>query len=204
MILETDKDILPLDWSLDGKYLLFVKGDYQVRGSGDLWVLPMTGGDRKPFPFLATPFEEVDGVFSPDGRYVAYTSNESGREEVYVARFQPPGTGGGASQRRGQTAAPEWQISTGGGSLPRWRRDGREIYYRKADNATVVAVPLSLGGDTVTIGTERPILRAYQAWEYWSYDVTPDGSRFVVNSLGEDSSKPIAVVLDWPATLKKP
>jgi len=202
LILEMDRDLVPMDWSSDGRFVLFVKGDFGIRATADLWVLPMIG-DRKPFPFLATEFEETDAVFSPDERYVAYASDESGREEVYVAVFHRPGDGSAASRGAMEGIGGKWQVSAAGGSLPRWRRDGRELYYRKADNTTVVAVPVESQGGTLGIGSEHPILQAYQAREFWSYDATADGKRFVVNSQGEESAKPIAIVLNWPAALTR-
>src|SRR6266566_6104660 len=113
LLLESDQTKSPNDWSSDGRFLLFSSRDPQT--AVDLWVLPLSG-DKKPFPFLKTPFDEVHGQFSPDGKWIAYESNESGRSEIYVQPF--PVAGGRV------------QISNEGGVEPVWSRDGRKIFYR--------------------------------------------------------------------------
>jgi Tol biopolymer transport system component len=113
---------IPSDWSADGRFLLHFSVDPQT--NADLWVLPLEG-DRTPWVLLKTPFSERHGTFSPDGRWVAYQSNESGRNEIYIRPFAgPAASGASASQVGGQ-----WQVSTAGGTFPRWRRDVRELYY---------------------------------------------------------------------------
>ena len=117
----------PVDWSGDGRFLLF-----ESRGSAvntKLWVLPLSG-DRKAFPLLQTPFNESLGAFSPDGRWIAYVSDESGRPEVYVQTFP--------------ISTSKWRVSTSGGTQPRWRSDGKEIFY-VASNSKLMAVPVSAG-----------------------------------------------------------
>src|SRR5262249_37673835 len=98
------------DWSPDGRYLLYEEVDPET--SGDLWLLPTTG-ERKPVLYLRTPGNELNGQFSPDGKWVAYVSDESGPEQVYVQSFPAP------------VAGKKWQISSNGGGYPRWRRDGK-------------------------------------------------------------------------------
>ncbi len=115
------------DWSPDGRFLLYARR--RELGECELWVLPLTGDDRKPTPYLQTDFNVSQARFSPDGRYVAYTSNASGRNEVYVQPF--PAAAGG-----------KWMVSQGGGSQPRWRRDGKELFYISADSK-VMAVPVA-------------------------------------------------------------
>src|SRR5207237_5012321 len=112
LLLETDQHKGPTDWSADGRFLLFRSIDPQ---SGyDLLVLPVSG-DRKPLPFLKTPFDERDGQFSPDGKWIAYQSNESGRFEIYVQPLSGPGG--------------KFQLSTSGRTQPRWNKNGREDSY---------------------------------------------------------------------------
>src|SRR5262249_13906893 len=105
LLLESDQNKVATDWSSDGRFLLFRSIDPQT--GWDLWVLPMSG-DKKPFPFLKTPFEEREGQFSPDGKWIAYQSNESGRFEIYVQLFPGPGE--------------KFQISASGGAQPRWNK----------------------------------------------------------------------------------
>ncbi|MBI2833800.1 MAG: serine/threonine-protein kinase, partial [Acidobacteria bacterium] len=117
----------PTDWSSDGRFVTYTNTESPTRA--DLWVLPLFG-DRKPYPFLKTEFDESQARFSPDGRWMAYVSNESGRLEVYVRPFPGPGT--------------KWQISPNGGSQPQWRRDGKELFYIAADHR-LMAVAVKSG-----------------------------------------------------------
>jgi serine/threonine protein kinase len=179
------------DWSSDGHFLTYsVNGE---KGSSDLWVLPLVG-NRRPFPFLQTPFNETQAQISPDGRWLAYTSNESGEDEVYVQTFPKAG-----SKR---------QVSIEGGVSPRWRRDGKELFYLAADER-LMAVPVK---DQNAFETDRPIalfrtrLIAQGSQSQGlptQYDVTPDGQRFLLNLPSEESGPPMTVVLNWAAALKK-
>ena len=136
-------------------------------------VLPLTG-DRTPFPFLSTPFNELEGVFSPDGNWVAYQSNESGRFEVYVRPFPGPG---------GQSV-----VSTGGGNSPRWRPDGKELYYLAPD-ARLMAATVVTQGATLTPGTPEALFQTHitQGTNRQQYDVARDG-RFLINTELERTS----------------
>jgi hypothetical protein len=143
--------------------------------------------------FLQTPFNEVGGRFSPDGRWIAYQSNESGRNEVYVAPF--PGPGG------------KWQLSTAGGAFPRWRRDGRELYYLAPDNKLMTAL-VSGEGSAFQVGVVRALFetrpRSGVNLNAYAYDVSADGQRFLVNTLMQEAtSAPITIVVNWTAGLKK-
>src|SRR5262249_54344522 len=122
LILETAESKYPQDWSRDGHFILYLNLDPKT--NQDLWALPLTG-ERKPFPVVQTNFVERDGQFSPDGRWVAYTSTESGQSQVYVQPFP--------------TASGKWQISVDGGSQPRWRSDGKEIFYLGRENQMMAA-----------------------------------------------------------------
>ncbi len=133
LLLKSSEDKNPTSWSRDGRFLLYSATDPKTKA--DLWVLPLNG-DKKPTPFLQTEFNEQDGRFSPDGRWVAYTSDESGRNEIYVRRFAL-GSGGAAPDAGGKTL-----ISTGGGVGPRWRADGKELFYVAADGK-VMAVEIT-------------------------------------------------------------
>jgi Tol biopolymer transport system component len=188
----------PLDWSRDGRFLLFSANDPKTLS--DVWVLPLSGGEGKPTPVLQTPFSETQGQFSPDGRWIAYTSNESGRDEVFLRPF--PDSGG------------KVLVSTSGGSQPRWRPDGRELFYIAPD-AKLMAVPLTVSaqGRTVTAGAGQALfetrlaqgaaiaLSGYQSRAL--YDISADG-RFLMNmTLEEDQPKPIIIVQNWEAVLKR-
>ncbi|SPE36292.1 Serine/threonine protein kinase [Candidatus Sulfopaludibacter sp. SbA6] len=175
-------------WSRDGRYLL-----YSVpsgASSSDIWVLPLEG-DSKPFPFLSTPAAQRNAVFSPDGRWVAYNSNETGEAEIYVRPFPPSNRG-------------KWLVSNGasGRGTPSWRRDGRELYYMAPDRS-VMAVPVT--ADSVFQHGEPKALFKLPPTGGLS-DVMPDGNRFLAylqTNVTQPSSPPFTVVLNWQAGLKK-
>jgi hypothetical protein len=184
----------PNDWSLDGRYLIY--DEHSVRQKQDLWIVPMSGekpGEPKPIPFLATPADETDGAFSPDTKWVAYSSDESGRREVYVQGFVPdhvPAVGIG-----------KWQISSAGGAKPRWRRDGKELYYI-AGGGKMMAVPVKSTATTFEPGVGIPLFDTHTVG-FTPYDVAPDG-RFLINTVMESgNASTITVVLNWTAGLKK-
>ena len=180
-------DKFPVSWSPDGHFIIYVAAGGTTRS--DLWVLPLSG-DRKPFPFLQTQFTEAQGQFSPDGRWIAYASSESGRPEVYVAPFPAPGG--------------RWQISTAGGNWPRWRHDGKEIFYLAPDNKLMVATVNGQGAG-FAVGAVGPLFDVRPSPVRYSYDVSPDGQQFLVNTVGNQAAPatPITVVVNWTAGLKK-
>jgi eukaryotic-like serine/threonine-protein kinase len=189
VLLEDNLDKYPGSWSPDGRFILYVTGAATPRTGNDLFILPLSG-DRKPYPFLQTQFNERPGQFSPDGRWVAYFSNESGKYEVYVAPF--PGPGG------------KWQISTGGGYFPRWRRDGTEIFYLAPDNKLMAAAVNGKGG-SFEVGAVKPLFGTHTSGGGRDrYDVSADGQRFLISTVPEQvASAPITIVLNWTAGLKK-
>ena len=180
LLLETPQTKGANDWSSDGKFILYSSLDPKT--GQDLWVLPMTG-ERKPQIFLKTVFDERNGQFSPDRRWIAYESNESGQSEVYVRPF--PGPGG------------QWQISAGGGVQPRWKSDGRELYYI-ALNGKLMAAPIALQADAVEPGTPLALFptRGVVTTARQQYDVAPDG-RFLFNVEPEDATQSITLLLNW-------
>jgi Tol biopolymer transport system component len=189
-ILASDKTKYLTDWSPDGRFILYRSVDPTT--NLELWVLPV-GGDAKPIPFLKTTFGVNNGQFSPDGRWVAYASNESGKWEIAVAPF--PGPGG------------SWKVSSAGGSEPRWRRDGKELYYLAPDGK-LMAVEVK-AGPTFEAGVATPLFQIRRrepvsASDLFSYDVSADGQRFLVNSdTGEVTSAPLTAMVNWMAGLKK-
>ena len=160
----------------------------------DLGVLP--SGDRKPVPFLrdARRFNENQGQFSPNGRWVAYVSNESGQSEVYVREFATDFSSGSAS------VGGSVLVSRGGGTAPRWRGDGREIFYL-APNGKMMAVAVGPGQE-FHVGTPTPLFQTPSGAIVG--DVTADGKRFLlIAPVGPSASVPFTVVLNWTAGLKK-
>ncbi len=181
----------PNDWSPDGKSLIFAVGD--LVGSAQLWELPLTGDHREPKPVVTSGSVAEEARYSPDGHWIAYASNESGRSEVYVI----PSNGSGG----------KWPISSGGGEQPVWRRDGKEIFYLTDDNK-LMSVPISLKSDSVEVGVGQPLFPlantiAGNVGLLTPYDVTPDGKRFIVITASQSKSLPITVVTNWTAELKK-
>jgi eukaryotic-like serine/threonine-protein kinase len=175
------------DWSPDGRYVI---GSVPQRTTGeDLWLIPL-GGDKKPFKFLGPPSDQLHANFSPDGRLVAYTSNESGRFQVYIQTFPLSDT--------------KWQVSTDGGYEPRWRGDGHEIYYLSEDRklmAVAVGAGPSFSVPKMLFQTRVPEGVTSRRTHYIP---SRDGQRFLVNTQNLDASpNPITVVLNWQAELKK-
>ena len=153
-----------------------------------MWALPWFG-DRKPFPFLNAAYTESNGRFSPDGKLVAYVSNESGRNEVYVATFPK------ADQKA--------RISSAGGAWPRWRGDGKELFYLSPDN-NLVAVEVRSSGSQFEAGAAQTLFKLNPRMNAQSpYAVTANGQRFIANLVVEDVSEPLTLTVNWPALLKK-
>jgi Tol biopolymer transport system component len=184
------------DWSRDGRFLLFSSQDSKTKS--DLWVLPLTGDaapSGSPAPVLQTEFSERQGQFSPDTRWIAYVSDESGRPEVYVRRF--PASSGEGSQVR---------ISLGGGSEPRWRRDGKELFYVSSDG-NLMAVDVSLG-QVFKAGIPKALFAApihigdETANAAFRWDAAAGGDRFLIDTAAT-ASEPLTVVFNWTAALTR-
>jgi hypothetical protein len=159
---------------------------------GDIWALPLTG-DRKPVPVVHGPFSEDQAQISPNGRWIAYRSNESGKDEVYVRPFSPGSAAAGG----------KWQISEGGGWEPRWRRDSKELFY--LTDTKLMAVDVRSDGATFEAGVPKPLfeVRLGTTTLRNRYVVSRDGRRFLMNLLAEETTTPpYTVVLNWAAGLK--
>ena len=189
LLLEDEDDKYPLGFTRDGQFLLYVVPTGAA--TGHIWLLPMTG-DRRPRPFNHTKDSETSAEVSPDGRWTAYVSDENGRRQVYVTSF-PDATG-------------KWQISTNGGENPRWSRDGKEMFFTAGDR--FVAVDVETAGAQFDSGALRPLfdvrVPSPALGTRSTYAVSPDGQRFLLNMWDpKDAFRPITVVVNWPAEIKK-
>lgn len=199
LLLESPQDKAVNDWSADGRFLLYHSHD--PHRDRDLWVLPLDG-DHKPWVFLKTNFNERWARFSPDGRWVAYTSNESGHDEIYVRPFLEPA----ASTSKDGSSGGQWQVSTAGGIYPLWRSDGKELYYL-APEGQMMAVPITVAG--TALAPAAPVVlflpRIYGGGTDTSlgrqYDITRDG-RFLINTVLDAASSPITFIQNWKPTAK--
>jgi dipeptidyl aminopeptidase/acylaminoacyl peptidase len=182
-----------MDRSRDGRFLIYLQRAKERKV--DLWVVPMTG-ERKPLPYLVTPFVKTQAQFSPDGHWVVYTSNESGIREIYVQPF-PLSSGG------------KWPVSNGGGAQPRWSNDGKQLFYF-TPNENLMAVDINTAGGTVQLGIPKVLFRAPilggtggAPTLAWRWDISPDGKRFLMNTaLDEVGSSPVTVLLNWQSAIK--
>jgi hypothetical protein len=184
LVVHADVDVIPNDWSRGGKYILYSRG-------ADLWFV--TFPDLKSNLLLKAVSVIRNGQFSPDGKWVAYASNETGKWEIYVTSFPD--------------ARGKWEVSTGGGEQPRWREDGKELFYLSSDRK-MMAVPVTTGakfdpGTPITLFQATPRQPVTNA-DLFVYDVSQDGQRFLINtSVKQTESAPMSVVLNWPAKLNK-
>ena len=177
-LLRTPSYLRPWDWSVDGKWLVY------TAGNDDLWLLPLDG-DRKPTQFTKTPEEESYGQLSTDGRWIAYASGDRSSPHVFVQPF--PATGA------------KWLVSAGTGSMPRWRRDGKELYYRRMDGQ-LMAVPIGGASAALEHGAPQPLfgpIPTYGNVERFSYQPSIDGQQFLVVAPVQSGVPPITVVLNW-------
>ena len=179
----------PLSWSPDGRFLLYSSVGGGTKG--DLWVLPLEAG-RKPVPFLRTEFDETDGRFSPDGRRVAYVSDESGRSEVYVRSF---------SSGVPISAGAKWLISSNGGDSPMWRKDGKELYYLDLEGK-LMAVSIAAGSD-FQASVPKALFQAPDGAAGARWAPSPDGKRFLFLVPETHEQAPLTVVLNWQGGLRK-
>jgi Tol biopolymer transport system component len=190
LLYKSDLNKAPYGWSADGKYLAY--RELTESGAANIWTLPMSG-ERTSIRFKPSPFNQGGGQLSPDGKWIAYFSNETGRNEIVIQAFPKPGG--------------KWQVSTAGGVFPRWRRDGKELFFQALDGK-LMAVPISYTGRTgeavIEPGTPVPLFDAHTVGGPYSpvgfrqqYDVSPDGQRFLVNSMTKEVASPITVVLNW-------
>jgi eukaryotic-like serine/threonine-protein kinase len=182
LLLDTPFATVPCDWSRDGRYLVYMTANAKTQR--DLWVLPLDGGE--PRQVIATPADDRSGRLSPDGRWIAYASNETNRFEVFVQPFP--------------TIGAKWQISQAGGHQPQWSRDGRELYYVTPDRR-IIAVSVNASGGTFVPGRQTVVAETrITGWERNAqgsqYAFFPDGQRVIVIDAA-DVVRPISLVLNW-------
>jgi eukaryotic-like serine/threonine-protein kinase len=195
LLLKSSENKYPMSWSRDGRFLLYTVANPETKN--DIWVLPLDG-PKKPVPFLITKFNESQAHFSPDGHWVAYNSDESGQMEVYVRSFSmnPAGT---VAEVGGK-----WQISNGYGSQPRWRGDGRELFYlsNPVGGVTAGVTAVEIATNPVFQPGKSQVLGLAALGRLGQWTPTADGSRFL-GAVPSSGSEPYTVVLNWQAGLKK-
>ena len=184
-----DADELVSSFSSDGRYLFFQRRKDQPNARLEIWAMPMTG-DRKPFPVIQNQFNPGLPTLSPDGRWLVYVSRESGRPEIYIVPFLH-GSG-------------RQEVSTAGGSWPRWRGDGRELFYVSPDKK-LMSVQIAEQDSHLIVGKAQELFQlATGPSGGRPFDVTPDGKEFI--TLGKDvqqAEAPLTLITNWPALLKK-
>ncbi len=188
LLWKSDHPKYPTDWSRDGRFIIYRQDDPKTKF--DVWFLPVIGSE-KAFPVIQTEANEITGTLSPDGRWLSYASDVSGQYEVYVQSF--PGGGG------------KRQVSTGGGNHPRWRRDGRELFYYAGDGKLMAAPVRS--GESFEVGAAVPLFELRSGTVnvlFAPYAVTTDGQRFLINAIVEtEPNAPLTVVVNWAARAPK-
>jgi len=188
LLLESPQHKVPTSVSRDGRFLLYTS---ETIGStrGDIWVLPLTG-DRTPYPLIRRAFDQEQAQFSPDGRWVAYVSNESGRHEVLVRPFAPANDP--------ENAGESVTVSKSGGTAPRWREDGKELFFITPERA-ITSVPVSVR-PVLSVGSPTTLFRAPGIATDWA--VAADGSRFlVIAPEAGTTSTYLSLIFNWQETL---
>ena len=151
---------------------------------------------------MKPPAAAYDGQFSPDGRWVAYTSRESGTEEVYVMAFDATRVLSSEPGPAESTGSGKWLISTGGGRCPRWRSDGKEVFYLSPSNQMLVAAVEETAG-ALEVGRAHVLFRSSAVNSLAPFDVSADGMKFVITSLSSGPSPPLTLIVNWTATLQR-
>ncbi len=188
---EPGEFIYPVDWTPDAKFLICVVGALDRSSAGDIMLLPLNG-ERRLIPLIQTPAREYDPQLSPDGKWMAYVSEESGPRQVFVVPF---------SANSGEKGlAAKWQVSTDSGFQPRWRQDGKELFFLSADN-WMMSATVTAAGSEFTVTSVQPLFTFNPSLIGWAYDVRRDGQRFLVNSLSEREQPPLSLLINWQAAL---
>jgi len=193
LVFSAEKNEVPVSWSLDGRYVVFSRQHAGAAGAYDTWLLDLSG-EKKATPLVESPFDKVTARISPDGRWIAYATNDTGMYQIVVQSFPDPNGG-------------RWQITAQGGVEPKWRHDSRELYYLAPDGK-LMAVPLKTDR-TFEAGMPIPLFETpLQAGRSLSsrdrrYDVSPDGRFLIVTPMNTSGPQPIVAVVNWMAGLSK-
>ncbi len=187
---ENDLAKRPTDWSPDGRFVIEETYAATPKTQDDIWIAPVSpgGGGEKPRPYLQTEFVEGEAKVSPNGKWLAYSSNETKRNEVYIMTF--PNSGG------------KWQISTSGGRIPIWSRDGKQLFYVSAGNK-MMAVEIKGTGTNPEPGVPQPLFDVRLGANNPSFDVSKDGRFLIPTVVEQATAAPITVVINWMAGLRK-
>jgi serine/threonine-protein kinase len=175
------------DWSRDGRYIVFIQ--IGATTTEDIWALPLDG-DRQAFPVVQTPAIDTNPAISPDGKWLAFESSQSGKPEVYVTRFP-------ASRNDVTATPPRWQVSTQGGSRPRWSPDGRALFYVPLDESGIMRAEVRLGpagleSEAPRVFADVPVMPVVRS----PFDVAADG-RLLLLERTINQSAPLAVITNW-------
>jgi Tol biopolymer transport system component len=185
IIVESGEDKSPTDWSPDGKFVLFHSSHPKTKS--DIWAVPMTG-DRKPIPFLQTDYSESNAKFSPDMKWIAYQSDESGPNQIYVRPFPGPGA--------------KWQVSTSGGTRPSWHRNGKEIFF--LNGGKIMSAEVNGSGSTFEPGKVKLHFDPLSVGAINVRDISDDGQSILVEiPRSRQSATPLTLIVNWDAELKK-
>lgn len=202
IVAEDLRDVYPMDWSPDGKYLLCGIGNYSKNGSPGAFIFPL-GNPEQQVRFIPERDQITSARFSPDGKWVAFASSVGGSPQVYVT--SSPTVIRGESQKDlsvDEASASRWQISASGGRYPRWRADSKELYYIRGDG-TAVSVEVNATSTEFHVGHEVEMFRLVLSTSFECWDPFPDGQQFLVSVLAGEGSTPIVVVQNWAAELKR-
>jgi serine/threonine protein kinase len=192
VVFDSDQTEIPIHWSPNGRYAVFSRPKRGANTSPyDTWIVDLMG-EKKATPFIESPFDKIHARISPDGRWIAYATNDSGMYQIVVQSFPDPNGG-------------KWQITAQGGLEPKWRRDGRELYYLALDG-TLTAVPVKTDR-TFEAGTPEPLfeteltINRNQPSRDRRYDVAADGRFLIVTTTGTTGPAPVTAVVNWTAGL---
>src|SRR5476649_1451479 len=192
LLVQTKKLAVPLSWSPDGRFMVYVQINPET--GADLLAIPVTG-DRKPFVVVQTAATDNQGQFSPDGHWLAYTSNESGQSEIYAIPFPPSSSG------------VKWLVSRGGGVQPRWRRNGRELFYISQDSkmmsVEVTTQPVFQSGTPHALFQTEIVDTGIRNGPM-SWDLAPDGNRFLIITANSSDTSSLTVALNWRVRISEP